>query len=473
MNYIPGSIDEQGRMFLSDRGLSYKIAEKMGVSSSKGDIAFPYYLNGQLIRVKLRSMTDKKKQRMNSLSDAEKSVIKMPFWNQRDWATRDHLVITEGEPDCIALTQLGANNVVSLPNGSNSVISAFKNNYDYLQKFDLIYIAFDMDASGEAAAEEARKLLPVHKYRRIKFPHKDANDWIREDPTVDQAAFEELKLLATKICSDELIPMEDLPHDFFLPRSLGVLSGWKPLDLIIGGIRSKELTVISGDTGCGKTTFALNLLCNLVSRTLSRFWVNSWEMHHEVIVRKIASVVLESRFKNEGFTPEQSSKFLQWIRSGKGVINPNRTRADIDTLRKQIDLAVRIYGVKFILLDHLDYIVSTSKERDSVKKLEESMSAIHEMAMEFDVHIFLIAHAKQIDSPDGRMHMGQLKGGAAIKQYADNIWLLLNKAQADANDNRMEISVEKNRFLGKRGRVTLRYLPERDSYVSNSDIFTP
>jgi len=469
------SLDEEGREFLCDRGLSIPVAQNMGIASENGEIAFPYIFNGEIVRVKYRNMQDKKKMRFNSMKEDEKANFKMPFWNQRIWPTNDYLVITEGEFDAVAIAQLGANQVVSLPNGSGSVVTTFKNHYDYLQQFDQIFIAFDMDAAGEKAVEEAKKLIAPKKFRRIMLPAKDANDWIRENPHVEKQDLDDLMRNAGRICVDEIVHFRDLPDTFYQARDKGIPTGWKDLDNLIGGIRTKEMTVISADTGAGKTTFSVNLLCNLLMRNPSGFWINSWEMDYEVIIRKVASVVLGSKFKTQAFTSEQIKAFKAWMHKHNAMINPKRSKADIPTLHKQIELASKVYGVKYVLLDHLDYISATSKEKETHEKIKDAVCAIHDMAMEFDVHVLLIAHPKQLEDGSGKMHMGQLKGSAAIKQYADNILLLQNMAQVDlaTPDNRMKVLIPKNRFFGSKGEVTLRYIPESDSYMDNSQVFTP
>lgn len=474
MIFSKDSLCAEGRVFLADRRLSIPVAMKLGVGSHNGEIYFPYVKNGDIVRTKFRSMADKKKMRFDLNSDGMKVDFKMPFWNQQNWPTSDYLIITEGEFDCIALSQLGASNCVSLPNGAGSVTSTFKNQYEYLQRFDEIYIAFDMDEPGEKAVQEAMKIIPPKKFRRIIFPEKDANEWIEKNPEVEKSDLEHLMRNAKKICTDEIVHFKDLPQTYFEARECGVSTGWQGLDRIIGGIRQKELTVISADTGAGKTTFAINLLCNLLKEDPSGFWINSWEMDYEVIVRKVASVVLGSRFKTEHFSNDQVKAFTRWIQNHNAMINPKRSEADIQTLYKQIDMVSNVYGVKYVLLDHLDYISATSKEKEGHEKIKEAVVAIHNMAMEFNVHIFLIAHPKQIQDSTGKVKMGDLKGSAAIKQYADNIILLLNKAQESLSslENRMEIMIPKNRFFGTKGLITLRYLPESDSYIENSQIFT-
>ncbi len=210
-HFTRDALCEQGRVFLSDRGLSIPVAQAMGVASSNGDIAFPYVHNGEIVRVKNRSMTDKKKMRFNSITEDEKVSFKMPFWNQRIWPTSDYLIITEGEFDAIAIAQLGASQVVSLPNGAGSVQTTFKNHYEYLQKFDAVYLAFDMDDAGNKAVEEAKKILSPKQFRRIVMPAKDANDWIKDNPHVEKSDLDDLMRNSMRICVDEIVYFRDLP----------------------------------------------------------------------------------------------------------------------------------------------------------------------------------------------------------------------------------------------------------------------
>lgn len=458
-------ICSEGRMFLSDRGLNIPVCEKLGITSSNGEIHFPYWFNGELVRTKSRSMTDKKKMRFFPLKDGKNDL---PFWNHRNWPTNDYIIVTEGEPDCVALTQLEASNCVSLPSGASSAFGTFKKHYDYLQKYDLIYIAFDMDEAGNKAAEEVKKIIPAEKYRRIIFPSKDANDWLLEyDPTPED--LQDLMRNAQKITFEEIVHFKHVPNSYMLPRQVGVSTGWSELDDCIGGIRLRELTTVSADTGAGKTTFCVNMLYNLVRNDPSGgFWINSWEMDHEAVIRKVASLVLNTNLKTKAFSQEQAEMFLRWQKENNVYLNPKRSASDLATLSKQIDLASRIYGVKYILLDHLEFISDTIvTESSEYKRINKAVQALHNMAMDYNVHIILIAHAKQTDSHE--ISMNQIRGGGGTKQYSDNVIILHNMSQSDLSntDNRIRVRVEKSRQFGRKAQFYLRYLPEIDGYVDN------
>ena len=57
------------------------------------------------------------------------------------------VVVTEGEIDCLSVSQAQGNRwpVVSLPNGASCAAKAFKDNLEWLESFEKVIICFDMD----------------------------------------------------------------------------------------------------------------------------------------------------------------------------------------------------------------------------------------------------------------------------------------------------------------------------------------
>ena len=273
----PTTLCPEGRGFIADRGLSPVVAEKYFVTSKDGYIYFGYLRDGEVVRWKRRSIINKKDQISNHLPEEEAKTFKYPFFCQYKDPTIDYLIITEGEFDCIALRQLGAVNVVSLPNGASSMEKSIKDNIEFIQKFKTIYICTDMDEAGKTAADKALALLGPAKYRRLNLPCKDANDWIRENPEVELVDLQYYMENATKIPTPFIKKISEVNESFFAARDLGISTGWYKLDAILGGIRLGELTVVSADTGSGKSTFCMNLVKNITDQGKG-VWVNSYEM---------------------------------------------------------------------------------------------------------------------------------------------------------------------------------------------------
>ena len=462
--YSKEPLCEEGREFLTNRFLSIPHAIKAGVCSKNGRIYFLYTLNGEVVRWKSRSLKDKKDQKMSILPFEDQSMFRMPFFSHSKAPPCDYLIITEGELDSIALSQLGASNCVSLPNGVGSVESSFKANYEFLQQFSTIYIAFDMDKPGEEAAKKAMTMISPTKYRRICFPCKDANEWLMKNPEIDFSDLEKLMHNARKVEDVSLTNIRDLPEEYFAGIELGVPSGWQKLDYIIGGIRRGEVTVISADTGAGKSTFCINFLKNLVDQGHS-IWINSYEMNPQVVFRKIAGIVLKKHMKYQEFSLDDINKFKSWMESKNCYLNTANTVVNIRILRNLFEMASLAYGVKYILLDHLDYIYANGKKQTSLENIDEAVREIHALAMEYKVGVILVVHPKQT-SEAREVSMHDLKGSSAIKQYADNIIVVTRMDRMDINDKlRVKVRVWKNRMCGKEGFFYLRFIPEYDSYT--------
>ncbi|WP_313712715.1 toprim domain-containing protein [Pseudomonas sp.] len=64
------------------------------------------------------------------------------------------LVITEGEIDCLTVSQLQGNKwpVVSIPNGAQGAANSIKENLEWVLTFEEVILMFDQDEPGREAA---------------------------------------------------------------------------------------------------------------------------------------------------------------------------------------------------------------------------------------------------------------------------------------------------------------------------------
>lgn len=264
-------------------------------------------------------------------------------------------------------------------------------------------------------------------------------------------------------CIDCLTPLGDLPHVYRTEIDRGISTGWKCVDLFLQGIRPGEVTVVTADTGAGKTTFCTQLLVNCAMQNVP-VWINSWEMKPEMIMRKLASIILRRPMKYCTFTPEESAAFDTWARYYTVYINPNTIGTDITKLAKEL-IQAKSLGVKVVLLDHLDYLVSNKREKLH-ESIDETVKRLHELAFSLSMHFILICHPKQSGTGSEEIGMHSLKGSSSIKQYADNIIILHRCSRTDvtADPCKVKVRIAKNRMFGVEGVTYLFYAPEWDGY---------
>ncbi len=251
--------------------------------------------------------------------------------------------------------------------------------------------------------------------------------------------------------------LPDLPREYRAAIDKGYSTGWRCLDRYLQGIRAGEVTVITADTGAGKTTFATQLLINVAEQGVP-VWVNSWEMRPEVTLRKIASVAIRRPMKLIDFSEDDNVAFDAWAQSHAIYINQDTIGSTIDTLTENLVRAESL-GVKCVMLDHLDYLVNFNRE-----KLHEAIDAtikrLHELAFSLRMHFLLICHPRQGSGADD-VGLHSIKGSSSIKQYADNILILHRTSRSDkkAPPTELRVTVAKNRMFGVEGSANLYYQP--------------
>jgi len=262
---------------------------------------------------------------------------------------------------------------------------------------------------------------------------------------------------------DCLTPLAELPHAYRDEIDKGYSTGWECLDYYLQGLRKGEVTVVTADTGAGKTTFCTQLMINCAMQGIP-VWINSWEMKPETTMRKLASIILRRPMKVCNFNAHENEQFDEWASRYRVYINPNTIGTDINSLAKQLVQAKQL-GIEIVMLDHLDYLVNSKKEKLH-EAIDETVKRLHELAFALGMHFLLICHPRQSSGGGEEVGMHGLKGSSSIKQYADNIIILHRCARTDpsSDPNKVKVRVAKNRMFGIEGNTYLFYEPMWDGY---------
>lgn len=266
-----------------------------------------------------------------------------------------------------------------------------------------------------------------------------------------------------------IVPIADLPASFRFEIDKGYSTGWRCLDKYLHGIRKGELTVITADTGSGKTTFCTQMMVNCAMQGVP-VWINSWEMRPEIVMRKIASVALRKPMKMQNFTELDNANFDEWCSLYCIYVNPHTIGINIVTLGEQLRAAKEI-GVQVVMIDHLDYLVNMRRDK-IYEAIDETVKALHEMAFDLSMHLFLICHPRQSSTSTDEIGIHSLKGSSSIKQYADNVIILHRCSRTDpqSDPNKVKVRIAKNRMFGTEGITYLFYQPLWDGYVEFRDL---
>lgn len=377
------------------------------------------------------------------------------------------VTLYEGEIDRLSGNQMG------LPMGLASTAGAGTWLPEWtalLAGVDTILIAYDDDAGGEAGAEKVAEELGRWRCRRVRLPRHDMNECVAPATAVDPVLIAEAVALATPFGFDSLQDAGAFGElvDLDPVRAIGsdpVVDGFKEF---MAGVRGGEITVLTGESGHGKTTF-------------STYW--AWRLaeagHGPTGIASPEQLAVEEAMKLA--TMEAGGSFLKLDKPGRlhvlsmlarrGVyvhkaFGKVTKKALFDTLR----YFYRACGGKLFVIDHLGFFAGEEdggSQKSAVDRIDKFMEELHDLLrLELrGLHVVLVAHPRNVgDGRDGaqvKIRMRHLKGSSGIRQFADNV-MIVERAERKDGKLRAYITFEKVRSMfGECGEVLLAF--DKDS----------
>ena len=303
-----------------------------------------------------------------------------------------------------------------------------------------------MDKQGHSAARKIADALGAYRCYRVNLPQKDANDCLsaRLETEVQSAVDSAHAMGLGQVMS--LVDALDAAVSEGQALDKGWSTGLYDLDLILGGLRRSEWTVVSGDTGSGKTVTQMMLGTSLVKNGVG-VMLACLELHpHEVAIRWASQLLGENVHK---MSPDKKKDAPLKIKrlDAPAFIVPKKGYVSTSELGGMLEYCVRRHGVGALSVDHLDFVVT---DVDDLKAINGAVMSFDSLVTKFHVHGILGAHPNKTESVDKkgsprRIRMGDIRGSSKIKQLAYNIIIV---DPEDTKTKRKVIRVEKRRWTG-------------------------
>lgn len=416
-------------------------------------VACYYDDSGNLVGQKLR-FPDKSFAVLGSISNR--------LYGSQLWASGKKIVITEGEIDCLTVSQLQGNKwpVVSIPNGAQGAKKAIEANLEYLENFEEVILMFDMDDPGRKASEECAKILPAGKAYIANLPCKDPNECLSEGkgPEVLQAVWNAKPYRPDGIVSGTdlyekcVTDIDDLKDSVEYP--------WVALQNKTKGVRHGELYVFTSGSGMGKSTILRELeyyfgvqrgeLCGIVALEESTRKTGMELMSIHLNKR----LILDPEGADED---ERGRAFNETIGNGKFFLYDHFGSLDSGNLLSKLRYMIVSLGCKRIFLDHISIVVSgmdADEDGGERKAIDKLMTNLRSLVEETGATMFVVSHLKRPEKKGheegAQVSLSQLRGSGAIAQLSDMVIGLERNQQGD-NPNVLTLRVLKNRFCGLTG----------------------
>lgn len=234
------------------------------------------------------------------------------------------------------------------------------------------------------------------------------------------------------IQDDYLIHVKDIEieEEKFIPMS----SGYYILDeAMAGGFRPGNLIIITGKPSCGKTAWMMNLCINISNNGgFCEFF--SYEITNQELKQKFLE--MQSDLSNlKLYTPKKmTTGSLKWIKN-------------------KIIKAKQDYSVKYIFIDHIDFLTPTNLSTgDQLRiKLKQIATELKSLANELEVCIFLIAHTRKTNE-GADLQLEDIGESAGMGQLADYVFSIKRNIKTNPDGSKVDegsvVNILKNRKTG-------------------------
>lgn len=429
-----------------------------GKSVYKGkpcQIANYFTPNGELVGQKMR-FQDK--------TFGTKGTVGKHFFGQHLFNNGVRLIVTEGEIDCLTVSQLLGNKeaVVSIPTGAGGAKRTFENNIEWLNGFNEVVIVFDNDEAGRKASKEVEGILPSDKLKVVTLSlHKDPNEYYLQNHGNDLLeAIENAKI----ITPDNIINGSELWEK--LKSEPEEVEGYSlPWDIkanqMIRGLRKGEIVMLTAGTGIGKSTVAREVTYDLVMRHKKKVGIMMLE---ENILRTAKGIIglhlgKPLHISRSGITDEEYNKaFNETLGSENFVLYNHFGSLDNNSILNSVRYMAVSSKCDFIVLDHISIAVSGIDSNNERKLIDILMTRLRSLAEELGIGIVSVCHLKRTDNKNsaeegGMVSLEDLRGSQSIAQLSDTIIALERnqQAQTETEKNLMRVRILKCRHTGDTG----------------------
>lgn len=405
---------------------------------------------------------DKGKAIGQKLRDAEKNFsvkgkVGDRFFGQHLFEGGKQLIITEGEIDCLSVSQVFGNKypVVSVPCGCKSAKKVIEANFEWLDKFDKIVLMFDMDKYGREATEEACNVLPLGKIYVASLPEKDANDCLKAG---NGQAIVDAVHNAKQHHPDGIVNACDLLEEILKKDEYEEAFGtpWPGSDLekmMHGGFRKKSLAILTAGTGIGKSTFARELAYHFVMNKGLKVGMIMLEESVKETALSLLSLHVNKRLRlnrNAITKTEYLQAFKEVFESGNVVLYNHFGSTESDNLLNKVRYLAQAEHCDFIILDHISIAISglEMKGGDERKAIDYLCTQLRTIVESTKVGVIAISHLKRVNDScheeGAQVRISDLRGSGSIAQLSD-VCLALERNQQAENDE--EKNVIKIRIL--------------------------
>jgi len=219
-------------------------------------------------------------------------------------------------------------------------------------------------------------------------------------------------------------------------QTLSVLSGYRKFDYLVGGFLEGTFNVIAAGQGVGKTTLAVNMMCNICKRG-KRVLFATIEMSPQLLYSKIISHLTGISYRE--ILMGKVRRDDKWVEFGEWEWKRiNQARAEVASYSLELfgergmttadikSKIIEIGGCDIVFVDYLQMLIPVEAGRSNYEKISNVAAELKNVALETTVPLVVISSINRdySDRSDYKPQIADLRGSGEIEFAADMVILL-------------------------------------------------
>jgi replicative DNA helicase len=251
--------------------------------------------------------------------------------------------------------------------------------------------------------------------------------------------------------------------------STGLMTGFTDLDEITAGLHPSELVIIAARPSVGKTSFALNLVRNVVMGQSgeSAFFVSLEQSRVELAERLLCcqARVDSHRLRKGTLGAEEMDRLIDagsGLRGARLFIDDSPAQGMLRIAANSRRLKLK-HDIKVVVIDYLQLIEPENRRDPRQEQVAQISRRLKFLAKELNIPVIALAQVNRAseDRQDHRPRLADLRESGSIEQDADTVLLLHrpDRYEPGQHEGIIEVIIGKQRN-GPTGEITLAYLKQ-------------